>query len=114
VATSEAYSIIKALIEKDLIVIQHQELVEWLDRLQIKGDITEEEITDLLQRADQPHIYDVHRCEFVSIEKLPSPIAPGAWRIFAGSLGNFIHSYLGYWTINSTILSIGLSLSGMD
>ena len=85
-ATSEAYSIIKALIEKDLIVIQHQELVEWLDRLQIKGDITEEEITDLLQRADQLHIYDVPRCEFVSIEKLPSPIAPGAWRIFAGSL----------------------------
>ena len=45
----DTYSIIKALMEKDLLVIQHQELVEWLYRLQLKGEITEEEIQDLLQ-----------------------------------------------------------------
>jgi len=45
----DTYSIIKALMEKDLLVIQHQELVEWLFRLQLKGEITEEEIQDLLQ-----------------------------------------------------------------
>ena len=68
---SEAYSIIKALIEKDLLVIEHQGLVEWLDRLQSKGEIREEEIDDLLQLADQLQIYDVPRSEVVSIEELP-------------------------------------------
>jgi hypothetical protein len=59
VANSEAYSIINALMEKSLLVIQHQELVEWLDRLQSKGQITEEEIKDLLQLADELKIYDL-------------------------------------------------------
>ena len=55
---SDAYSILKALIEKDLLVIRQKELVEWLDRLQAKGQITEDESRDLLQLADQLKIFD--------------------------------------------------------
>jgi hypothetical protein len=114
---SYAYSIIKALIEKNLLVIQHQGLVEWLDRLQSKGEIREEEIKDLLQLANQLQIYDVPGSEFVSIEKLQEhnflvQIAPWAFRWDSGDstgpLRNFIDSYLGYWSVNSTILGIGL------
>ena len=68
---SHSYSIIKSLIEKNLLVIQHQGLAEWLDRLQSKGEIWEEEIEDLLQLADQLQIYDVPRSDFVRIEELP-------------------------------------------
>ena len=119
---SEAYSIIKALIEKDLLVIEHQGLVEWLDRLQSKGEIREEEIEDLLQLAYQLQIYDVPRSEVVSIEELPFlewlqehkfllQIAPEASscgsRYSTGLLRNFLDSYLG-WSVNSTILGIWL------
>lgn len=55
---SDAYSIIKALMEKSLLVIRPKELVEWLERLQAKGQITEEERKDLLQLADQLHIFE--------------------------------------------------------
>ena len=55
---SDAYSIIKALMKKDLLVIRQKELVEWFDRLQAKGQITEEESKDLLQLADQLKIFD--------------------------------------------------------
>ena len=55
---SDAYSIIKALMEKDLLVIRHKELVEWFDRLQAKGQITEQESKDLLHLADQLKIFD--------------------------------------------------------
>ena len=68
---SDAYSIIKALIEKNLLVVQRQGLVKWLERLQSKGEIQEEEIDNLLQLADQLQIYDVPRGEFFSIEELP-------------------------------------------
>jgi hypothetical protein len=71
VVNSHAYSIIKSLIEKNLLVIQHQGLAEWLDRLQSKGEIWEEEIEDLLQLADQLQIYDVPRSDLVRIEELP-------------------------------------------
>jgi hypothetical protein len=71
VVNSHAYSIIKSLIEKNLLVIQNQGLAEWLDRLQSKGEIWEEEIEDLLQLADQLQIYDVPRSDFVRIEELP-------------------------------------------
>ena len=54
-----------------MLVIQHQGLVEWLDRLRSKGEIRKEEIEDLLQLADQLQIYDVPRSEFVRIEELP-------------------------------------------
>ena len=70
-AYSDAYFILKALIEKELLVIQHQGLVEWLDRLQSKGEISEEEIDDLLRRAEQLEIYDLPRSEFISIEAVP-------------------------------------------
>jgi len=58
VANSEAYSIIKALMERGLLVIQRQEFMEWLYRLRSREDITEAEIKDLLQRADQLEIYE--------------------------------------------------------
>ena len=58
-ANSEAYSIIKALMEKGLLVIQHQEFIEWLYRLRSREDITEAEIKDLLRRADQLEIYEL-------------------------------------------------------
>ena len=44
--------------EKDLLVIRHKELVEWFDRLQAKGQITEQESKDLLHLADQLKIFD--------------------------------------------------------
>ena len=56
---SDAYSIIKALMEKNLLVIGHQEFIEWLYRLRAKRQIIEEEIKDLLQLADQLRIYDL-------------------------------------------------------
>jgi hypothetical protein len=132
VVNSDAYSIIKALMEKELLVIQHQGLVEWLDRLQSNGEISEEEINDLLRRAEQLEIYDLPRSEFISIEALPilegvqdhsllhkflvqMQIAPEAScrdsRISTGILRYFINSYLGYWVVNSTILGLGLSVT---
>lgn len=60
---SDAYSIIKALMEKRLLVIRRKELVEWLDRLQVKGQITEEETRDLLQLADRLKIFDFLKYE---------------------------------------------------
>jgi hypothetical protein len=63
VETSDAYSIIKALLDKSLLVIRHKELVEWLDRLQARGQITEEESKDLLQLADQLKIFDLLKYE---------------------------------------------------
>ena len=60
---SDAYSIIKALMEKSLLVIRRNELVEWLARLQVKGQITEEESQDLLQLADQLKIFDFLKYE---------------------------------------------------
>jgi hypothetical protein len=63
VANSEAYSIIKALMGKRLLVIQHQEFIEWLYRLRSKEQITEEEIKDLLQLAHELEIYDLSRSE---------------------------------------------------
>jgi len=68
---ADSYSIIKALIEKNLLVVQRQELVEWLERLQSKGEIQEEEIDNLMPLADQLQIYDEPRSEFFSIEELP-------------------------------------------
>ena len=68
---SEAYSIIKALIEKNLLVIHRPGFVEWLDRLQSKGEILEKEIDDLLQLTDQLQIYDVPRSEVICIEEIP-------------------------------------------
>ena len=59
-ANSEAYSIIKALMEKGLLVIQHREFIEWLYRLRSREDITEAEIKDLLRRADQLEIYELY------------------------------------------------------
>ena len=59
-ANSEAYSIIKALMEKGLLVIQHQEFIEWLYRLRSREDITEAEIKDLLRCADQLEIYELY------------------------------------------------------
>ena len=56
---SDAYSIIKALMEKSLLIIRHKELGEWLDRLQAKWQITEEESKELLQLADQLKIFDL-------------------------------------------------------
>jgi hypothetical protein len=56
---SDAYSIIKALMEKRLLAIRPKELFEWLDRLQAKGHITEEESKDLLQLADKLKIFDL-------------------------------------------------------
>jgi hypothetical protein len=71
VENSDAYSIIKALIEKRLIVIRRKELVEWLDRLQAMGQITEEESKDLLQLADQHKIFDFIKYEqFITALKL--------------------------------------------
>lgn len=68
---SDAYSIIKALIEKHLLVIRRKELVEWLDRLQAMGQITEEESKDLLQLADQYKIFDFIKYEqFITALKL--------------------------------------------
>ena len=64
-ATSEAYSIIKALMEKSLLILRHQELVEWLDRLHSKGQLTGEEMQDLLQLA-----YQLEICEFPLSEQL--------------------------------------------
>ena len=58
-ANSEAYSIIKALLEKNLVVIQHKEFIEWLYRLRSREDITEAEISDLLQLAYELQIYDL-------------------------------------------------------
>lgn len=123
---SAAYSIIKALIEEDLLVIEYQGLVEWVDRLKSRGEIWEEEIEDLLQLADQRQIYDIPGSEFVSSEKLPVPggmqdhkvllqIASRA-SIDGGEnsterLRNFIDKYLGYWALNSTILGIGISFA---
>ena len=60
---SDAYSIIKALMEKSLLVIRPKEFVEWLDRLQVKGQITEEERKDLLQLADQLNIFELLKHE---------------------------------------------------
>lgn len=60
---SDAYSIIRALMEKSLLCIRHKELVEWLDRLQSKGQITEDESKDLLQLADQLKIFDLLKYE---------------------------------------------------
>ena len=68
---ADSYSIIEALIEKNLLVVQRQELVEWLERLQSKGEIQEEEIDNLMPLADQLQIYDEPRSEFFSIEELP-------------------------------------------
>ena len=68
---SPAYCIIKSLIEKDLLVIQHQELAEWLDRLQSRGEIWQAEVEALLQLADELQIYDVPGSELVRIEELP-------------------------------------------
>jgi hypothetical protein len=59
VENSDAYSIIKALMKKKLFDFQHQEFIEWLYRLQSKGQITEEEIKDLLQLAYQLKIFDL-------------------------------------------------------
>ena len=70
-ANSDAHSIIKALMEKELLVIQHQGLIEWLDRLKSKGEISEQEIDDLLRHAEQLEIYDLPRSEFISSEALP-------------------------------------------
>ena len=55
---SDAYLIIKALMEKSLLVIRRNELVEWLDRLQTRGNMTKEERNDLLQLADRLKIFD--------------------------------------------------------
>lgn len=49
--------------EKSLLVIRRNELVEWLARLQVKGQITEEESQDLLQLADQLKIFDFLKYE---------------------------------------------------
>jgi hypothetical protein len=59
VENSDAYSIIKALMKKNLLDFQHQEFIEWLSRLHSKGQITEEEIKDLLQLAHQLKIFDL-------------------------------------------------------
>jgi hypothetical protein len=59
VENSDAYSIIKAIMKKNLLDFQHQEFNEWLYRLQSKGQITEEEIKDLLQLAYQLKIFDL-------------------------------------------------------
>ena len=60
---SDAYSIIKALIEKSLLMIRPGELVEWLDRLQAKRQITEQERKTLLQLADQLNIFELRKFE---------------------------------------------------
>jgi hypothetical protein len=59
VENSDAYSIIKTLMKKNLVNFQHEEFIEWLYRLQSKGQITEEEIKDLLQLAYQLKIFDL-------------------------------------------------------
>ena len=56
---SEAYSIMKALMEKNLLVIRNQELVEWLYRLYSTRQITKEEVQDLLELAHQLNICDL-------------------------------------------------------
>jgi hypothetical protein len=56
---SDGCSIIKALMEKSLLVIRQQQFIGWLDRLQSTGQITEEEIKVLLQFAEQLKIYDI-------------------------------------------------------
>jgi hypothetical protein len=63
VEDSDAYSIIKALMEKSLLLIRHEELVEWLDRLQARGQITEDESKDLLQLAHRLKIFDFRKYE---------------------------------------------------
>ena len=123
---SVAYSIIKALIEENSLVIQRQGFTEWLDRLESKGEIRAREIEDLLQLADQLEIYALPGGRFVSSEKLPSlgevqdhalllHTAPGAFGWDSGNstgrLENFVYRYLGYWAINSMILGIGLSVT---
>ena len=60
---SDAYSIIEALMEKSLLVIRQQQFIGWLYRLQSTRQITEEEIKDLLQLAEQLKIYDIPICE---------------------------------------------------
>jgi hypothetical protein len=55
---SDAYSIIKALIEQRLLIIRRQELVAWLGRLEAGAQITEEESKDLLRFADALRIFD--------------------------------------------------------
>ena len=60
---SDAYSIIKALMEKSLLIIRQEELIGWLSRLEARGQITEEESRDLLQLADQLRIFDLHKDE---------------------------------------------------
>ena len=60
---TDAYSIIKALMEKDLLAIVYPEFIEWLYRLQSTGQITEEEIQDLLQLAYQLKIYYLLKSE---------------------------------------------------
>ena len=60
---SDAYSIIKELIERRLLVIQRTELVGWLDRLQENGQITEEESKELLQLAHRHKVFDFIKYE---------------------------------------------------
>ena len=55
---SDAYSIIKSLIEQGLLIIRRQELVGWLERLQLRGQIVQEEGKDLLRLADERRIFD--------------------------------------------------------
>jgi hypothetical protein len=63
VETSDVYLLIKALMEKSLLVIRRKELVEWLDRLQARGQIAEEESKDLLQLADRLKIFNLLKYE---------------------------------------------------
>ena len=55
---SDAYSIIKSLIEQRLLIIRRQELVAWLERLEAGAQITEDESKDLLRIADTLRIFD--------------------------------------------------------
>lgn len=56
---SETYYLMVDLIENNLIIFERQEFIERLSGLQSNWQLMEEEVTNLLQLADERNVYGI-------------------------------------------------------
>jgi hypothetical protein len=64
---SDSYLILEQLIQNRLLCIKPAELITWLNNLESKGQISEQESQDLLTLAEQLNIYSLPftECSFL-------------------------------------------------
>ena len=63
-ADSDSYLFLEGLIQKRLLVIGPDDLINWLNNLERTGQISSEESQGLLTLAEQLNIYDLPAAEY--------------------------------------------------